>query len=264
MNKQQTYPKHDVLFSYEGDVVTIEHNSNLFNRIIFNHRNPFMMLAQVYESDKTEISVMLDTKHAYYFLVKDNKVLHRALFDFETAKQIADEFNYGKWLQMQGAKGLPKKQFIQDVMSGKMMARKTFTNLDGRNFDSKFYPLVKTKGQGSIDIDRDGKASVVFFLDSMKSKLMWYSGEKLVIYKSGFRLYTKEEIECVLGWEKIRNRKEEMLDVMTDGSEQFYRKREFFKDHGYEYLLNQRYNGLVQDDTIRESVNLEYSILKLQ
>ena len=264
MLKLRTYPKHDVLFSYEGDVVTIEHSSNLFNRIIFNHRNPFMMLAEVYESDKTGISVMLDTKHAYYFLVKDNKVLYRALFDFETAKKIADEFNYEKWLQMQGTKGLPKKQFIMDVMSGKMMARKTFTNLDGHGIDTKFYPLVKTKGFGSIDIDRDGKASVVFFLDSMKSKLMWYSGEKLVIYKGGYRLYTKEEIECVLGWEEVRNLKEEMLDAMTDGSEQFYRRREFFRDRGYEYLLNQRYHGLVQDNTIRESVSIEYSVLKLR
>ena len=264
MDKPIIHSRSDAFFTYAGDVVTIEHQNNLFNKMTINWRDPLMYLVEVYKNDESGVRVLLDTKWAYYFLVKDEKVIHPPLWKFDVARQLVDEFNYIQWRDMQNTRGLPKKQFISDVMGGKMMARRTFCRMSSHNVDNKFYPLVKTKGKGSIDIDRDGDASVVFYLDSMKSCLLYYSGEKLVIYNGGYRLYNEEETKCVVDWEKMRDYKEEMLDVMTDGSEQFYRKQDFFTSRGCGHLLNQRFSGLVQDDSIRESVSLEYSILKLR
>lgn len=263
MNTIGCFHKNDIIFNHVGETTFIQHQKSLFANITVNTHNPQTWLVEVYKSSGTGINILLDTTFARYFLVKDKKVLCYPLTDFVSAKQLADTFDWQRWVAMQTEKGLPKKQLVDDVKNHQMTACQTFTGLKGRVPDTAFHPLVKTKGRGSVDIVRDGKPSVLFYLNSMPANLMRYTGDELVIYINGFRLCDNNEMECLLEWEKRRDKQAERLDSMTDSSGQFYRKKDFFENRGYGYLLNQRFKGLVQDDNIRQAVLLKYKLKKV-
>lgn len=130
-------------------------------------------------------------------------------------------------------KGMPKSKFINDVKTNKLQAKLVSCGMKGREMDTEFHPLVKRKGVGSIDIYRVGSGySALFYINDMTMAWMVYTGTELLIYKFGLRIYNENEIAVLSQWETMRDRKAEMLDVMTDSYEQFWRKNAFWKRKG--------------------------------
>ena len=120
---------------------------------------------------------------------------------------------------------------------------------------------MKCKGIGSIDVYRPVSGhSALFYINDMTMVRMVYTGTELLIYKSGLRIYNENEISALSQWETMRDRKAEMLDVMTDGTEQFWRKKCFLEEKGVGYLLVPNYDGLVMEDTLRGELYLTYEI----
>lgn len=241
-------------------MMIVNHKDNLFTNITTNINNPLTYLVEVYKTPDTGIQVMLDTTLAYYFLVKDKKVIYPKLYDLATAKRIADTFNLQQWLDMQSAKGFTKKQLLADISNNQIKACKSFTLMKGQQADTEFYPVLKVKGRGCIDIIRNGKPSVLFYPATQPANLIRYTGDELVLYLGGYRMCNQAELDCQLQWERLRDKQVERLDAMTDGSGEYHRKKKFFRKHGCEHLLTQRYKGLVQDNSIRECPLLIYKL----
>lgn len=262
MENVRTLKKNDIIVAIDGNKQTLTHMNGQFTPVIRDCYNPLDKLVEIYPSDKFGLRIMLDTVNAYYFVVRGVAVLGQPYNTFEKAVEMLHYWteHYQDWISLQSMKGLSKKKFLEEVKEGNLTARLTYTNMKGRPTDDCLYPLTKTKGRGSVDIVRDDKISAIFNIDSLPSFLMVYTGDKLKIFSSGYRLYNEKEIQCVTDWEKHRDRKAEWIDAISDGSQEFYRRKDFFESRGCSHLRHQTYSLLVKDHNFRQMVILEYDI----
>lgn len=264
-NDKATCFKHDVTIVVCNNEYTVTHNDNKFPPIHRPVEDRSNTLVCVYTTETHKLKIYFDSWFAYYFIVApEGVVMDEPCKSYDGAmRRIRKwEMDYLSWLRKHTEKGLSKKKLIDEVKTGKLQAKKIFSYMKGSPCDTEFLPLVKTKGVGSVDIIRDNRPSAVFYIDSISSKNLLYTGKQLTVFKHGYRIWNEKERECMVEWEKNRDLKEEHIDRMSDSSVQFYRKKYFFKERGCEHLMEQTYNGLVRDEQVRGTVCLVYEIQK--
>lgn len=92
-------------------------------------------------------------------------------------------------------------------------------------------PIVKKNTQG-VWLELDGKKS---FLDFPSHASLVEANDKgFSMYEAGYRPLTAEE--QAIKDNEPKDDKQSELDMMTDGSTMFYRRRAYYKEHNAEYL----------------------------
>lgn len=127
-------------------------------------------------------------------------------------------------------------QLKKDAKAGKLFAKMVL-----RNGDTD----IPTKLQGKRQIVDANSVGITFLNNEGKkselripcASLVEYTKETLTIYEPGLRELTADEQAMFDKWEKVRDKKQEELDLLTDGSSSYWKHKFFFKDAGYEYLL---------------------------
>lgn len=253
--------RNDVTFIYDGEVKTIVHKNASFNPIQLNKYESINTLIELYKTPTTDIRVMMDTLNAYYFVVCGEVVIENPYAQFNEAVDAAKywEKHINEWTNRQKQKGWSKKYFMDNVKSNNMQGKKIFTTMKDKKLDEEFYPIKKLERRGCVDIVRNNCPSAIFYVD-MPAILMLYTENNLKIFNPGFRLWNEKERKCIEDWEKQRDRMAEYVDAISDGSQEYYRKKYFFERRGCSHLIGQRYNGIIKDNTTRGQLVLEYEL----
>ena len=126
--------------------------------------------------------------------------------------------------------------------------------------------LVDANSVGVKFLNNDGKKSE---LRVEAASLIEYTDKELTAYTPGLRDLTEAEKDIMDSWELQRDKRMEELDLMTDGSSQYWKRKTFFIDAGYEYLLGNTKQGKkydfntkkVRDNKIKGDVELKYKII---
>lgn len=113
----------------------------------------------------------------------------------------------------------------------------------------------------------EGKKS---WLNYPKASLLEFTTNDFRIYGKGKRPLTPPEKAIKEGYEKIRDKKQEERDLLSDGSTSYWQKLRYFQNHNAEYLISNKsqrgmkfdYNsGLVWDEKIKGNIDLEYKFV---
>jgi len=116
-------------------------------------------------------------------------------------------------------------------------------------------------------LNNDGKKSELR-IDA--ASLIEYTDTELTTYLPGLRDLTSAEKDVMDSWESKRDKRQEEIDMLTDGSTSFYRHKHFFIDAGFEYLLGyntkqgKKYDfntKKVRDNKVKGDVELKYKIV---
>jgi hypothetical protein len=108
------------------------------------------------------------------------------------------------------------------------------------------------------------------WLDIPKASLLEITDNGFKIYGTGSRPLNAQEKALKDGYEAIRNRKQEEIDMLSDGSTSYYQEKAYYREHNANYLMGHekqrgmRYcfnTGLVQDDNIKGALELEYQFI---
>jgi len=108
------------------------------------------------------------------------------------------------------------------------------------------------------------------WLQFPKASLIEFDGKTIKIYATGKRTLTDGEAKIKSGYEAIRNRKQEEIDMLSDGSTSFYIEKGYYRKHNAEYLIGHttqrgmRYDynsGLVYDEKVKGDLILIYEII---
>jgi hypothetical protein len=132
--------------------------------------------------------------------------------------------------------------------------------------------LVGSKTKAILIKTNDGKVSQ---LDIDNTNLIDISDNALIVYNSGFRELTQAEKDILEAWEKIANETENQkqleTDMLTDGSIIFWKRKRFFTERNYGYLLGhekergEKYDhntGKIKSDKVKGDKIMEYRIIK--
>ena len=108
-----------------------------------------------------------------------------------------------------------------------------------------------------------------------RASLLEYTEESLTIYNEGFRDLNAQEQAIMNEWKEIANRIENIkqyeIDMLTDGSQMFYKKKVFFHNKGYSYLTGfDEEKGLkydystqkIRDKSIKGAISMQYRLIK--
>ena len=123
--------------------------------------------------------------------------------------------------------------------------------------------VVNTQGNG-VYLNEDKDAAKGSFLEFPKSSLIESTDKGFKTFKPGFRDLNEEELKILENQPK--DEEQQKIDIMTDGSQMFYRRKRYFKECGFEYLgscsktIKGLYfmNGRIRDDKIKGDLDLEY------
>lgn len=126
--------------------------------------------------------------------------------------------------------------------------------------------VVKIQGNG-VYLNEDKEATKGSFLEFGKASLFEETEKGFKLFKPGFRDLNKEEKE-ILKNQPI-DEEQEKIDIMTDGSQMFYRRQAYFKKCGFEYLgscsksIKGLYftNGRIRDESIKGNLSIEYKLI---
>ncbi len=88
-----------------------------------------------------------------------------------------------------------------------------------------------TEEQG---LDKTGRGS---FLEFYPASLTEITDKGFAVFGMGERPLNDEEKKIVDGYEVIRNREQEALDALSDGSGSFWKEKGYYLDHNAEYLF---------------------------
>jgi hypothetical protein len=130
--------------------------------------------------------------------------------------------------------------------------------------------IVKKNTLG-FEMNHDKEATRGSFIDYPKATLCEYTGNELSIFYPAFReLNLKEKMILDLLPSKLAENKEQLLnDLLTDGTQFYYKDKRFLKDAGYDYLNGSTtVNGMyfkqsenrVVDENAKGTLNLKYKI----
>jgi hypothetical protein len=132
--------------------------------------------------------------------------------------------------------------------------------------------LVGSKTKAILIKTNDGKVSQ---LDIDNTNLIDISDNALIVYNSGFRELTQAEKDILQAWEKIANETENQkqleTDILTDGSIIFWKRKRFFTERNYSYLLGhekergEKYDhntNKIKSDKVKGDKIMEYRIIK--
>jgi hypothetical protein len=108
------------------------------------------------------------------------------------------------------------------------------------------------------------------WLDIPKASLLEITENGFKIYGTGSRPLNAHEKALKDGYEAIRDRKQEEIDIMSDGSAAYYQEKAYYHKHDANYLMGHEkqrgmvydYNtGLIKDDSIKGKLELEYQFI---
>lgn len=123
---------------------------------------------------------------------------------------------------------------------------------------------VKFKVAGTDGNERDS------WLEFPKASLLEFDGRNVRIYSSGLRDLTDEERRLVE--KEPKDAEQDRVDMMTDGSTMFYRRKAYYRSVGKEYLFGgskpekgmlltwQGGERKIRDDKVKGDVSLEYEV----
>jgi hypothetical protein len=124
--------------------------------------------------------------------------------------------------------------------------------------------IVDANSVGITFLNNNGKKSE---LRIESASLVEYDDNSLTIYDPGLRELTVDEQAIFDKWELKKDRKQEEVDALTDGSTSYWQQKHFFIDAGYEYLLGtekkqgKKYDWntkKVYDNSIKGNVSMKY------
>jgi hypothetical protein len=155
-------------------------------------------------------------------------------------------------------------------ISGEMVIRMGSTDipetLKGRR------KIVDANTVGIKFLNNNGKKSE---LRISCASLVEYDNDSLTIYSPALRELNDDEKQIMSQWQEIANteeyQKQSEIDLLTDGSSTYWKRKHFFVDKGYAYLLGHEklrgmkydYNtGMVKDDKIKGEIELQYKIYR--
>jgi len=139
----------------------------------------------------------------------------------------------------------------------------------GNKLLGKKRKVVKTQTNGVYFVDPENPTSKPSFLEFPKASLLECDNKYIRIYEAGKRKLTQEEDIIKKGYEKIRSKKQEEIDIMTDGSTSYWQEKGYYQKQNAEYLMGTitqkgmkyDYNtGLVRDNKVKGELSLEYEI----
>lgn len=118
----------------------------------------------------------------------------------------------------------------------------------------------------------DGKKSE---LRIERASLLEYTEDTLTIYNEGFRDLNSDEKAIMNEWKEIANTPESIrqreIDLLTDGSQMFYKEKAFFHNKGYLYLMGfDEEKGLkydfntkqIRDKNIKGTISMQYKLFR--
>ena len=123
----------------------------------------------------------------------------------------------------------------------------------------------------SFALNEDKTATKGSRLDWPKASLMEYDGKTLTIYKPGRRDLTPEEKAIIDG--EPKDDKQDEIDMLSDGSTMFYRRKSYYQNSGHFYLFgtertggkrlthDQNRNPKIEEDAIRGDISLVYEVV---
>lgn len=85
-----------------------------------------------------------------------------------------------------------------------------------------------------------------------RATLVDYTDDEIIVYNYGLRDLNEKEKDVLARWKKISDTKEfqeeARIDMLSDGSSTYWRKKWFFSDEKMEYLMGAEFqNGLKYD-----------------
>lgn len=156
------------------------------------------------------------------------------------------------------------KRFLKEGVTLKM------TNAIHNRLVGKKRRVVKTQSNGVYFIDPDDATSKKSFFSFPKASLLEIDGNKIKIFETGKRSLTTAEKAIKDGYEKIRNKKLEEIDIVTDGSQSYWQERKYYYNKNAIYLMGTKSErgmvydyktNMVRDDKVKGEMSLEYEVL---
>jgi len=160
----------------------------------------------------------------------------------------------------------------RDASAGKLKAEMIIRNGD-INIPERLKgkrQIISSNSAGITFLNNDGEKSE---LRIKCASLAEYTGEALTIYCAGYRPLNTSERAIMDGWESIASTKESQrqseIDMLSDGNQMYYKRKHYFTDKGYEYLLGfDEHKGLkydfntktIRDNGIKGKIDIQYKI----
>lgn len=255
--------KNDVNIIGKGMVETFMHVDGLFMPFSIDRMNKFPYYKVLYVTPVHKLKLCIHFAYIDYFIVDEQGVCMDRMFrNFAEAKVAADEYdkNYPAWVEERTTKGCSKNRLKDDILKGNRKAKLVHAIDKRKSLDVDYHLLTIGQKPERIIINRPDVPISIFYMKSMKASLINYSQDSLKIYLPGLRLYNEQERTVMEQWDKQREYEAERLDVLSDGSVEYWRKKYFYEENGCGHLLTQRFKGLVRDEKIRGSLQLSYDI----
>ena len=167
---------------------------------------------------------------------------------------------------MQTLADLKRKLSIGTAL--KLISFKGCLNVNSKNLNVVRY-VVKTQGNG-VYLNADKTQTKGSFFELPKSSLLEYHENLIKIFLPIERDLTPEEIKIIDN--EPKDAEQDKIDIMTDGSQMFYRRKNYYKESGFYYLfgvsedkgkyLTQK-NGLkaIRDDSLKGELDRVYEIV---
>jgi len=91
---------------------------------------------------------------------------------------------------------------------------------------------VKRVQSNAVVLDKNGKDS---FLEFPPASLVEFDGKRFTFYAVGYRPLTAEERAIVDG--EPKDAKQDEIDVLSDGSTMYYRRKRYYAEKDADYLF---------------------------
>lgn len=159
-----------------------------------------------------------------------------------------------------------KRDAKAGILYGEMIIRNGNTEIPDHLKGKR--PIVGANSVGIFFLNNNGRRSG---LDIPCASLVEYTDDYLTIYNPGLRDLTPDEQAVFDEWESMRDHRQEEIDMLTDGSTTYWRRKYFFIDKGYEYLLGYEFKkgkkidfntGKVYDKRNKGSVCMKYKLYR--
>lgn len=132
--------------------------------------------------------------------------------------------------------------------------------------------VVKTQGNG-VYLNPDKEAKSGSFLEFPKASSVEFIDNGFNICFSGYRDLTEEEKNIIAN--EPKDEEQSRIDIMTDGSQMFWRCKRYYKEQNAEYLsfgnskpirglyrtTDKENKDVIRDDSIKGEMSLSYEFV---